>query len=279
MRTIAFLTVIILISFINLKAQHTFPLHIGDKWIYWNYPNYYDVYSINSDTVMDNGKLYFNLQGILYRQEGDSVYEFDPTLNDEYLMFDFSADSGDTVTNFRFGQGDTLRIILTNRFNDGEYFGVKGDMYTYFIETGLSDANYSLTVMDGLGIIYRNSTWYNEYLNGAIINNIKYGNIVDVKGQSKINYNFKLYQNYPNPFNPTTKIKYSIPNVETNRDLSVQIIVYNVLGKKVATLVNENQKAGNYEIEFNGSNLPSGIYFYRLQAGSFVSTKKLTLLK
>jgi photosystem II stability/assembly factor-like uncharacterized protein len=92
---------------------------------------------------------------------------------------------------------------------------------------------------------------------------------------------FFLAQNYPNPFNPSTKIKYSIPSVETHRDASLQVklIVYDVLGNEVATLVNEHKPAGSYEVEFDGSDLTSGIYFYQLQADSFIETKKMILLK
>ncbi len=91
---------------------------------------------------------------------------------------------------------------------------------------------------------------------------------------------YKLEQNYPNPFNPTTIIKYSIlANVETRYASSVLLKVYDILGREVATLVNETQQRGNYEVTFNGSGLASGIYFYRLQAGNFVDTKKLILMK
>ena len=85
---------------------------------------------------------------------------------------------------------------------------------------------------------------------------------------------FFLYQNYPNPFNPFTTIKYSIPHASY-----VIIKVFDILGKELLTLVNESKSAGNYSVNFNGSNLPSGIYFYRMQAGNFVSTKKFVLLK
>ncbi len=97
---------------------------------------------------------------------------------------------------------------------------------------------------------------------------------------------YELAQNYPNPFNPVTRIKYTIPNgtlsgVEGSK---VQLKVYDVLGNEVATLVDEFKSAGLYEVEFNGhsddgQNLSSGIYFYRLKAGSFVETKKMILLK
>jgi photosystem II stability/assembly factor-like uncharacterized protein len=85
---------------------------------------------------------------------------------------------------------------------------------------------------------------------------------------------FVLYQNYPNPFNPATKIKYSVP-----QSSQVQIKVFDVLGNDIATLVNEEKSSGGYEVNFNASELSSGIYFYVLQAGSFVETKKMILLK
>jgi hypothetical protein len=93
---------------------------------------------------------------------------------------------------------------------------------------------------------------------------------------------FFLYQNYPNPFNPTTKIKFNIPNVETRYASSLQMVtlkVYDILGNEVATLVNENKPAGTYEVEFNASELPSGIYFYRMKAGGITSTKKMLMVK
>lgn len=85
---------------------------------------------------------------------------------------------------------------------------------------------------------------------------------------------FALEQNYPNPFNPSTVIKYSIPV-----DGFVSLAVYNLLGEKVASLVNNNLKAGGHEINFDASNLSSGVYFYRLESGSFNAVKKLMLLK
>jgi len=83
-----------------------------------------------------------------------------------------------------------------------------------------------------------------------------------------------LEQNYPNPFNPSTTIKYSIPTSSF-----AQLKVYDVLGNEVATLVNEGKHAGTYEVKFNAEVLTSGMYFYKLNAGSFISTKKMLLLK
>ena len=98
--------------------------------------------------------------------------------------------------------------------------------------------------------------------------------------------NFKLYQNYPNPFNPITKIRYTIPTfpsfplLSKERDVRVRLKVNDVLGNEVATLVDDYKPTGSYEVEFDASKLPSGIYFYRLQTSNgFTSTKKLVLLK
>jgi hypothetical protein len=92
---------------------------------------------------------------------------------------------------------------------------------------------------------------------------------------NEIPVEFKLYQNYPNPFNPETKIKYSLPKTSM-----VKLVVYDALGKVVNTLVNEEQAAGIYQINVDGlKGLASGIYFYRISAGSFTDVKKMVLLK
>jgi len=98
--------------------------------------------------------------------------------------------------------------------------------------------------------------------------------VTSVDNSADIVEEFQLYQNYPNPFNPNTTIKYQIPELSL-----VTVRVYNVLGNKIATLLNEEKPAGNYEVEFYANGLPSGIYFYKLIAGSFVETKKMLLLK
>jgi len=99
-------------------------------------------------------------------------------------------------------------------------------------------------------------------------------NVVSVDKIPNIPNTITLYQNYPNPFNPTTVIKYQIPELSF-----VTLKVFDALGNDIATLVNEEKPIGSYEVEFEARNLPSGIYFYRLQAGSFVETKKMILLK
>ncbi len=90
---------------------------------------------------------------------------------------------------------------------------------------------------------------------------------------------YSLQQNYPNPFNPLTVINYSIPSNDKQLTTNVKLIVYDVLGHEVGTLVNEQQSAGNYQLIFDASNLSSGVYHYKLKAGDFLSTKKMLLLK
>ena len=91
---------------------------------------------------------------------------------------------------------------------------------------------------------------------------------------------FELKQNYPNPFNPSTKISYALP-----KEGIVSLKIYDVLGKEVATLVNENKLAGYYEVDFNASAFASGIYFYKIEAGSpgeagnFAETRRMILVK
>ncbi|HRB41009.1 MAG TPA: T9SS type A sorting domain-containing protein, partial [Bacteroidia bacterium] len=113
----------------------------------------------------------------------------------------------------------------------------------------------------------------------------EYSNVIEVEIVPPLK--FSLEQNYPNPFNPVTTIKYTIPTPPSSSPLAkgrnevgfVTLKVYDVLGKEVATLVNEEKPSGHYEINFDASNLASGIYYYQLRAGEFVETKKMTLLK
>jgi hypothetical protein len=109
---------------------------------------------------------------------------------------------------------------------------------------------------------------------------LKYNHTTNINNYGSQNYNYKLYQNYPNPFNPVTNIKYQIP-----RSSNVKLIVYDILGKEIAKLVDQKQNAGSYETQFpdyqfSNNQLPSGVYFYSLFIdGVRLDTKKLILLK
>ena len=93
---------------------------------------------------------------------------------------------------------------------------------------------------------------------------------------------FYLYQNYPNPFNPSTKIRFTIPSVSLRQaqgNILVSLKVYDVLGHEIATLVSEEKDPGTYKVEFDGTDLPSGIYFYQLKTKRYIQTRKMVLLK
>ncbi|MCX6165124.1 MAG: YCF48-related protein [Ignavibacteriae bacterium] len=110
---------------------------------------------------------------------------------------------------------------------------------------------------------------------GKIYKTINGGGVIGVKRiEENIPEKYNLFQNYPNPFNPTTNIRYQL----TNNSL-VNLRVFDILGKEVATLLNEKQAPGVYEVTFDGSGLSSGIYFYRIQAGDFSDTKKMLMIK
>ncbi len=115
---------------------------------------------------------------------------------------------------------------------------------------------------------------YNRALSEDEIDSL-FSIITDInKSEDNLPINFALHLNYPNPFNPITTINYQIPELSF-----VTLKIYDVLGSEVTTLLNEEKEVGGYEVEFDGRGLPSGIYFYRLQAGSFIETKKMLLLK
>ncbi len=179
--------------------------------------------------------------------------------------------------------GGSWTQIDTNKENQSFYtFNVKGknilaeagnngvllstDNGINWIETGLNDIpTYSLIIDNGNLLAGSYGIWKRPL--SEIITDItdKHNNIPQ---------NIELEQNYPNPFNPSTTIQYQIP-----KSGLVTIKVYDVLGREVKNLLNQNQSEGSHEINFNASNLSSGIYFYQLKAGNFISTKKMLLLK
>lgn len=126
---------------------------------------------------------------------------------------------------------------------------------------------------DSRGEVYR--FWCSNF-------EVYYSEVTKIESDLDLNYKFKLSQNFPNPFNPSTTIKYTIPQIlNTNgiKESLVQLKIYDVLGKELTTLVNKQQNPGSYEVKFNSVNYSSGVYFYKLQVGSFVETKKMILMK
>jgi hypothetical protein len=180
----------------------------------------------------------------------DSVYTIDLTTGEATPV----GRTGLTVptTDMAFdGQGNLYGVSGTSN-QEGQFFQI--------------DQTTGAGTLVGTGVGYNHTTGLAYSINGPVLS-------VD-GGNSTLPQNYSLKQNFPNPFNPSTKIKYSIPEMSI-----VTLTLFNLLGEEVTTLVNEEKTAGNYTVEFNAANLPSGIYFYRIQAGSFVETKKMVLMK
>jgi hypothetical protein len=138
---------------------------------------------------------------------------------------------------------------------------VIGGKYTY-----VYDGNNNR--IESLSQLWEGSNWVNEL-------KVSYDyTITAIEQVTDIIKSYSLSNNYPNPFNPSSTIQYSIPQSEL-----VIIKVYDMLGSEVATLTNEYKIAGTYEINFDGSRIASGVYFYQLRAGNFVETKKMVLMK
>ena len=176
--------------------------------------------------------------------------------------------SGDPVTNTGWVQTfqDDQRFLVST----GPVNVAPGDtqvvVVAQLIARGTSNLN-SITKLRELSAVIKN--YYNTCYTSPPIG------IEPISNQ--IPSEFKLHQNYPNPFNPVTKIRFEIPNAETDGNASLQ--VYDALGRLVKTLINQPLKAGEYEVNFDGTNLPSGVYFYQLLTNEFTQTKKMLMIK
>jgi hypothetical protein len=177
-------------------------------------------------------------------------------------VFKVDLSSGDTTIVGHTGLGDLTNAIVFD--DNSNLFGTIGtdsevnDFISIDATTGVGTIMGSIGFKHILGLAYAETD----------------ATSIDDNGKSTPPEEFALLQNYPNPFNPNTTIKYRLPEKS-----SVTLKVFDVIGKEIATLVNEEKSAGSFEVEFNAEILTSGVYFYRLQAGSFVETKKMVLIK
>jgi FG-GAP-like repeat/Bacterial Ig-like domain/Secretion system C-terminal sorting domain len=184
---------------------------------------------------------------------------------------------------------------------------VDGDLDLDIVTSNFSGANFTLYENDGTGVfINRNDLPSNQAGSCAVFHDrdndgdmdmtgidelqdllilFTNGSVTNVNDEDNIPERFALHQNYPNPFNPSTKIKFEIPlgpsllKGKSEAGGFITLKVYDVLGNEVATLVDEYKPAGSYGVEFDASNLSSGVYLYKLSAGDFSDVKKLMLLK
>ena len=186
----------------------------------------------------------------------NSIYAFGRYKADENdLTFPIHNFSGNTITNPMITSGNTGLPLGTYKLTD---MITGNDAGVLFVNAGgsiYSTPNISLGA-------YSSAILKAEILTGINQNN------------QNVLKSFNLYQNFPNPFNPSTTINYTLPKAG-----NVKLTLYNALGSKVAVIVNEHKPAGNYSVQFNAGNLPSGIYLYRLESGNYSDAKKFILLK
>ncbi len=172
-----------------------------------------------------------------------------------------------------------IGIAFADSFTNGGPFYITDTTVTPVVEAKGTPLSFNITYIPKNDSIKAVIDVYYFSSFKAILNKIIYGYFnMQIDGVNESNNlsvkSFSLSQNYPNPFNPSTIIRYSIPKTGL-----VTLKVYDILGREVTTLVNENKTPGNYSVTFNGNNLSSGIYFYRISAGRYSETKKFILLK
>ncbi|MFZ5947412.1 MAG: T9SS type A sorting domain-containing protein [Stygiobacter sp.] len=273
------------------EALKYYPVHIGDYWQYRVTRSPFGIQDsswigykeIVGDTIMQNGKKYFIIKEdrlpiekyykpyyVRIDSSTANVYKYTPN-GQEILIDSLLAKKGDVVINGYKCTKDTLKeyfgakvntktiepyLISSTSYNGWERAKEFGEVMRYYEDIFVYYIRYQCDVIyvkiDG-----------NEY---GIKTNISNGNIIPKE--------FTLSQNYPNPFNPVTKINFTIFQ-RTN----IRLNIYDVKGSKIYTLLSGEYMPGKYFVDFNASNLSSGIYFYQLKTSDGIITKKMLLLK
>ena len=212
-----------------------------------------------------NGQ-YTGQYGIHSRYESTMIGQYHSQINYEGDTLTYIENLPDYVLNIIYDnyvyvdsvlKADSIATAIAGNTNSPTYYENLWELTKPFTILLFKNASYKLTCL-----IY--TAWVNA---GSPVT----GGIEDNHNKP---INYELSQNYPNPFNPSTRISYSL-----NDEVQVNLSVYDMLGRKVAELVNSKQSAGSYSIQFDASSVASGTYFYKLTAGEFISVKKMVLLK
>jgi len=285
----------------DTTAAKFYPLNIGNSYTFGHMSlgfncDPYQTYAkhkiiITDYTLRPNGKKYYKFQNWFITngqqpswsyQRIDSVsmnvYAYDSVNNSDYLLDSLLAGSDNPFKGNRFNYSNLNGYCYV--VQSGELFG-QTRVFKRLRSTLLGPISAYYSLAEGIGFIGYSScevgSGESYFLTGCVIGGTVYGDTtmtsVELVG-TEIPEVYSLSQNYPNPFNPFTIIKYDLP-VKSR----VTLTIYNALGKEIAALVDEAKNRGTYSVEFDGSDLPSGIYFYALTAGEFTITKRMILLK
>ena len=284
------ITILLAMPISRPAAQNVFPLAVGNTWhyeiTYFNRTPFVVLpYTIRivRDTVMPNGKVYYVLDSL------DMFYERFVRADSSHVYYwDRSGPNATWVDQIAFnlravaGEEDTVRLgdffsCQSGKITADTIFGKPESIRTYSFR-GLVFGG--VTVANGFGYLtYEYSGDYGDVqyfwdLVGCVISDTVYGRLTALHRDSRLPGGAALFQNYPNPFNPSTTIRYGLPE-----RTHVTLTVFNTLGQQVATLVNDTQDAGYHQVQFDGSGLASGMYFYRLRAGEYVAVRRLLILR
>ncbi len=264
---------------------------LGENWTLvhnFGYGLITSLFVSEADHYLFTALYYYNPHGSgsseLYRSS-DNGNTWEPKYPDE--VFDFVENSNGDLYALSYNKlliSHTKGSIWITRNIEASCLAVDDQDRIYYGDGGsvkVSDAealewttvgNHLYTIINDMAISREN------YIYLGTDNGVYYGDannlVLSLDNKMDKEITFALSQNYPNPFNPTTKIKYQLP-ILTN----VRLSVYDVLGREIKVLVNQEKPAGSYEVEFDGANLPSGVYFCRMEADKYSDTKKLLLLK
>jgi hypothetical protein len=282
------------------------PLHVGDRWVYNGeshsyYGNSYwsESFSVVFSRIVNNHIYYYLNSNNSYLFRGfyrvdsttGSLYKYDSTgsctnYHFEILSDSLAAVSGDTIRNCGSGSFKCTGAVSIVAFGDttfkiGYGYSISGPGFSgSSSKSFIRKFGFNYYHSQGTGSGFSGS--YTLILKGCKINEVVYGDTVLTGINqiiSEIPGTFKLFQNYPNPFNPVTKIRFDIPPLVKVGSGMATLKIYDITGREIQTLVNEQLQPRSYEVTFDGSNLPSGVYFYQLRAGNFIETKKMLMIK
>ena len=227
--------------------------------------------------VIDGGFLFYNeyKYTVTNNSYNEEIYRLQEVLTNN-IWVKTSADSTS------YNSDGKISNILSKIWNGTDWILSARDSYNY---SGSEMLSFTSESWDGTkwipgnsSLTFRDDADNSSTMSGSVIN-LYFKTITDVHQENELFNGYQLSQNYPNPFNPATTIKYSISSKVKSETAKVNLVIYDSIGQEVKTLVNENQNLGTYEVTFDASSLPSGIYYYSLLTGNFSVTKKMILLK
>lgn len=268
------------IYLLPLNQSSFYPMAIGNEW---EFNSVFDPHSdIIGDTARVNGILYYGFgrssDVIEYwlREENETIYCLNPADSKEFVLFDFTMEIGDSIelpTGYECSLGTKIFLVGTNDTivtSAGIFYNcIHFKHISKCYDAGMCDTWFS----ENIGKVKYSAEYIAGIQEFSLIN-YKIPTLINSGSENHYMHTYQLYQNYPNPFNPLTNIEFYLP--EKNH---VTLKIFNMLGQTVATLLDEDMNKVNHTIEYNGQNLNSGIYFYKLSVGGYQEVKKMILLQ